>query len=118
MKVLIGADIPEAFQKLDIQSGDKGEPIVIKTPFGWAVFRSKSVCKSNSDQISVNSLSISIEEDLNNNLRSLWKKESEIIKVSDKDKLFQDDKNWFAHLDSMAVYKEGKYEVPMLWQED
>ena len=38
IKLLIGADIPEAFHQLDIKSGDKGEPVAIKTPFGWAIF--------------------------------------------------------------------------------
>ena len=45
IKVLIGADIPEAFHHLGIKSGDKGEPIAIKTPLGWTVFGSKGVCK-------------------------------------------------------------------------
>ena len=44
--------------------------------------------------------------------------DSEIIKASDEDGLSQNDKNCLAHLDSMTVYKEGKYEVPMLWQEE
>ena len=44
--------------------------------------------------------------------------DSEITKVSDEDGLFQDNKNCLVHLDSMTVYKEGKYEVPMLWQEE
>ena len=63
IKVLIGAGIPKAFHQLDIKSRDKREPIAIKTPFGWAVFDSKCVCKSNIKQISVNCLSISSEED-------------------------------------------------------
>ena len=118
VKVLIGLDIPEAFHQLDIKSGNKGEPIVIKTPFGWAVFGRQGVCKSNIKQISVNCLSISSEEDLNNTLRSFWKMDSEIIKVSDEEGLSQDDKNCLAYLDPMTVHKEGKYEVPMLWQEE
>ena len=118
IKMLIGADIPEAFHQLDIISGDKGEPIVIKRPFGWAVFGSKCVCKSNTNKISVNCLSISSEEDLNNTLKSLWKIDSETIKISDKDGLSQYDKNCLTHLDSMTVYKERKYEVPILQQEE
>ena len=116
--MLIGADIPDAFHQLDIKSGGKGECIAIKTPFGWEVFGSKGVCKSKFNQISVNCLLISSEEDLNNTLRSFWKMDSEIIKVSDEEGLSQDDKNCLACLESMTVYKEGKYEVPMLWQED
>ena len=68
---------------------------MIKTLFGWAVFGSECESKSNINQISVNCLSISREEDL-----------SEIIKVSDEDKLSQDDKNCVAHLDSITVYKK------------
>ena len=44
--------------------------------------------------------------------------DSEIIKVSDEEGLSQDHKNCLACLESMTVYKEGKYKVPMLWQED
>ena len=58
IKVLIGGDIPEVFYKLVIKPGDKGEPIAIKRPFGWTVFGSKCVCKSNITQISVNCVSI------------------------------------------------------------
>ena len=93
IKVLIGADIPAAFHQLHIKSGDKGKPIAIKTPLGWAVFGSKCVCKSNVNQISVNCLSISSEEDWNNTLRSFWKMDSEIIKVLAEEGLSQDDKN-------------------------
>ena len=103
LKVLIGADI---------------KPWRLKTSFGWAVFESKCLCKSNTNQISVNCLSISSEEDLNNTIRSFWKMDSEIIKVSDENGLSQDDKMCLAGLDSMTVYKEGKYEVRMLWQEE
>ena len=114
IKVLTGADIPEAFHKLDIKSGDKGEPIAIKIPFGWAVFGSKCMCKSHINQIAVNCLSISSEEDLNNTLKRFWKMDSEVIKVSDENGLSQDDKNCLARLDSMTLCEEGKYEVPML----
>ena len=62
-------------------------------------------------------MSISSEEDLNT-LRSFWKMNSETIKFSDEEGLSQDDKNCLACLDSMTVYKEGKYEVSMLWQEE
>ena len=40
--------------------------------------------------------------------------DSEIIKVSDEDGLYQDHKNCFACLDSIKVYKEGKFEVSIL----
>ena len=54
IRVLIGAQFTEAFHQLDIKSRDKGEPIGIKTPFGWAEFGSKCACKSNINQTSVN----------------------------------------------------------------
>ena len=76
------------------------------------------MCKSKINQISVNCLSISSEENLNNTLGSFWKIDSEIIKVSDEGGISQDDKNCLARFDSMTVYKEGKYEVLMLWQEE
>ena len=44
--------------------------------------------------------------------------DSEMIKVSDEDGLSQDNKDCFVCLDSMTVYKEGKYEVSVLWQEE
>ena len=44
--------------------------------------------------------------------------DSKIIKVSDEDRLSQDDKNCLASLDSVTVYTEGKYEVPVLRQEE
>ena len=59
------------------------------------------MCKSNINHVSVNCLSISSKEDLNNTLGSFWKMESEIIKVSDEDGISQNDKNCLAHLDSI-----------------
>ena len=44
--------------------------------------------------------------------------DSEIIKVAEEDGMSQDDKTCLTQLNKMAVYKEGKYEVPMLWQEE
>ena len=73
--------------------------------------------KSNFNQISVNFLSLSYEEDLNNTLRSFWKTDSE-IRVSDENGLFQYDKNCLTHLDSVARYNIGKCEVPILRQEE
>ena len=92
--------------------------MAIKTPFGWAVFGSKCLCKSNINQISVNCLSISSKEDLHNTLRSFWKMDSEIIKVSDEERLSQNDKNYLTHLDSMKMCEQGKYEVFILWQKE
>ena len=66
----------------------------------------------------MNCLSISSEEDLENTLRSFWKMDLKIIKVSDEDGLSQADKTCLARFDSITVYKEGKYETPMLWQEE
>ena len=106
IKVLIRADILETLHQLDVISGAKGKPIAIKTPFGWAVFGDKYVWKSNINHISVNCLSILSGEDLNNTLRSFGKMESEIIKISDENGLFQDYKNCLVCLDSTTVYKE------------
>ena len=63
IKKLIGADIPEAFYQQDINSGNKGELIAFKTTFGWTIFGRICVSKSNINQIFVNYLSISSEED-------------------------------------------------------
>lgn len=40
IKVLIWADIPEAFHQVDMKSGHKRQPIVIKKPVGCSVFAS------------------------------------------------------------------------------
>ena len=74
IKLLIGADIPEAFHQLDIKSGDKGEPLAIKTLRHHLVGQYLG--------------------DLENGLRN---------KVSDEDGLSQDDKNCLACLDSMTM---------------
>ena len=66
----------------------------------------------------MNFLSLSYEEDLNNTLRSFWKTDSEIMRVSDENGLSQYDKNCLTHLDSMTRYNIGKCEVPMLRQEE
>ena len=96
IKVVIGVDIPKVFNQLDIKSGDKGGPIAINTSFGWAIFGRKCVCKSSINQISLNCLSISSEEDLNKTVKSFWKMFSEITKVSDEDRLSQDGENCLA----------------------
>lgn len=66
----------------------------------------------------MNFLSLSYEEDLNNTLRSFWKTDSEIMRVSDENGLSQYDKNCLTHLDSVARYNIGKCEVPILRQEE
>ena len=72
------------------------------------------MCRSNINQTYINCFSISSEEDLSNTLRSFRKMDSKIFKVSDEDRLSRDDKNCLACLNLMTVYKEGKYDVPML----
>ena len=106
IKELIGTDILEAFQRLDIKLWDKREPTGSKTSFHWAVFRATGVCKSNTTHISVSCLSISSEENLNNTLRNFWEMDSAITNVSDEDKLSQDGKNCLAHLIQwQCIYK-------------
>ena len=70
--------------------------------------------KSNFNQISVNFLSLSCEEDLNNTLRRFWKTDSKTIRVSDANGLSKYDKNCLTRLDSMKRYNIEKCEVRML----
>ena len=72
------------------------------------------MCRSNINQTYINCFSISSEEDLSNTLRSFRKMDSKIFKVSDEDRLSRDYKNCLTCLNLMTVYKEGKYDVPML----
>ena len=61
IKMLIRAQSTEAFHQLHIKSRDKGEPIGIKTPFGWAEFGSKCACKSNINQTSMNCYNVALK---------------------------------------------------------
>ena len=36
--VLIGADVPDAHLYSEVRQGDKGQPLALKTAFGWTLF--------------------------------------------------------------------------------
>ena len=38
ISILIGADVPEAHLQLEVRRGSKGQPLAVKTPFGWCLF--------------------------------------------------------------------------------
>ena len=40
MTLVIGVDVPEAFMQLKISKRNKGKPLAIQAPFGWAIFGS------------------------------------------------------------------------------
>ena len=70
ISILIGADVPEAVLTYDVRQGNVGQPLAIKTMFGWTLF-GPSLYKGGSRSIHC-AVQFSEPEGVSQAVSSLW----------------------------------------------
>ena len=112
----IGADVPAALIQLHIRRGKQGQPLAVRTPFGWAIFgSSKTQVDDINEQVSVN---LTFTSELNDSVRKFWELDSKMEQHHNEVGLSQQDKECMKKLETNTKLVDGKYEVPMLWIND
>ena len=136
ISILIGADIPEAHLQLEARKGSKGQPYLVKTPFGWCLFGPKTKggesthCGAtyNADEIRsfweadekppsfrVNLLTTQEDRDLHENLEKFWVQEHCGIIADEEEVMSKEDVDASVVLDEETKNVGNRYQVPMLW---
>ena len=121
VQLLLGANVLEAVLQREARVGRPGEPVAIRTAFGWSLTGSFAgvvpehhrevmfVSKSKSQQS---------DEDLSNMLHDWWSTESFGTKPVDKHPVTLEDKKAMGILENTTQLKGGRYEVGLLWREE
>ena len=136
ISILIGADIPEAHLQLEARKGSKGQPYLVKTPFGWCLFGPKTKggesahCGAtyNADEIRsfwesdekppsyhVNLLTSQEDRDLHESLEKFWVQEHCGIIADEDEVMSKEDVDASEVLDKETKNVGNRYQVPMLW---
>ena len=110
--LVIGVDFPELVLHEKHIAGKSGEPYAIKTKLGWVLMGgSKSNLKN---AIESNNMSTSFI-----NPEHYWSVENYgPISKNDPIMMSKDEKQAMSILQTSAVLKNQRYEIPLLWKED
>ena len=113
--LVIGADVSEAFIQRDIKKGGDGQTLLIKTPFGRAIFGNNRNAELDvQSKVAVNT-AMTEDAELNENLKKFWGYGSKMELTGSKAGLSQNDMEFLKKLDESSILFDGKYQVPMLW---
>ena len=139
--ILIGSDVPEAQMHLQYQRGAEGQPLAVKTPFGWTLFgtsrrpdRSVQCGQTQAEEdvvntslqclwveeeepptVRINSLART-DEELHDSVETFWKQEQCGILPEKDTTMSQEDISALEIVDSGTQLINNRYEVLMLWK--
>ena len=147
ISILVGADVPESLLPVEVRRGTRGEPLAIKTVFGWTLF---GVVKTQAlethiahlqaiasqrenpaverlweddeeaqqvQKVSVNLIQINSDDALSQNLERFWVQENQAISPIRDTAMSTEDEEALRRLETETRFIDGHYEVPMLWKD-
>ena len=138
ISILIGGDVPEAHLHLEVRRGSEGQPLAIRTPFGWCLFGPKTQggegvhcgVTYNADEVQsfwdpdekppsyhVNLLTTREDEDLHQSLEKFWAQQHCGIVAEEDLAMSKEDVDASLVLEEETTNIGNRYEVPMLWSE-
>ena len=121
VQLLLGANVLEAVLQREARVGRPGEPVAIRTAFGWSLTGSfAGVVPEHHREVMFVSKSRpqQSDEDLSNMLHDWWSTESFGTKPVDKHPVTLEDKKAMGILENTTQLKGGRYEVGLLWREE
>jgi hypothetical protein len=115
VRILIGANIPQAHLQLEVREGRVGEPVAIKTLLGWCIMGVSSNDSRAAHSACVN-LTASHFEDLDRQIENFWRTESFGVAVNLKEARSVEDLRAMDTLQKGTQFLDGHFTVPMLWK--
>lgn len=109
--ILLGADVYSQIIQPGIKYGRPGEPIAMKTIFGWIL----SGKINHSTLTTVNSFHVSIESELDSTLKKFWELESVPNKILNSPEDIKCEQNF---IDSHTRDDSGRYTVSLPFREE
>ncbi|XP_043242111.1 uncharacterized protein LOC122391871 [Amphibalanus amphitrite] len=121
VQLLLGANVLEAVLQREARVGEPGEPVAIRTAFGWSLTGSlASVVPEHHREVMFvgRSPAEQSEEDLSTMLQNWWATESFGTKHTDEPVLTPDDEKALRILEKTTRHLGERYEVGLLWQDE
>ena len=116
VKLLIGANVPKAHIQIDNRLGPSDGIVAIQTVLGWCVMGPSMLNSCNRDA-HVN-LILEEQDQLSRQVEQFWSTESFGVTANFKKPTSMNDLRASDILKKGTVFKDGHFEVPMLWKDE
>ena len=119
VEVLLGANVLEAILQREVRVGQPGQPVAIRSHFGWALCGKISglVPPSGQHVMHVHRCT-SPEQDLNEMVQNWWSTESFGTTHSETKPTSHEDRRALQMLDQSTKLVDGQFESALLWKSD
>lgn len=114
VEVLLGANVMESLIQLDVRKGAPGQPIAIRTAFGWSI-TGQITHGQPGDGTGIHHLSCN---DLNQSLQEWWSTESFGTKYNIQFPTSKEDRKAMNVLEETTKFKDNRYECKLLWKNE
>ena len=114
--LLLGVDVPEALESLEVRKSEAGGPFAIKTKFGWTL----NGPLGRSKMRGVNCLfsqSNCCDEDVRLQLVKYFDREFDDSLSVNKKAMSVDDRKALKIVEDSICFKEGHYQIPIPWKD-
>ncbi|XP_043206456.1 uncharacterized protein LOC122372869 [Amphibalanus amphitrite] len=120
VEVLLGVNVIEAILQKEVRVGKAGQPVAIKTHFGWALTGSiASLTPTDQHHVMHIHRSTSQEDELNELLQNWWKTDSFGTSHDLKTETSHEDRRAIRILeDTTRLQDDGHFECGLLWKKD
>ena len=119
VQLLLGANVLEAVLQLEVKKGMAGQPVAIKTAFGWTLAGSvKGFIPERKRQVMFISRTSSGEDEMSNMLQQWWTTESFGSKFEGDDAKSPEDLRAVKVMENTTRRLDNRYETGLLWKSD
>ena len=118
VELLIGANVIEAVLQLEIRTGNPGDPVAIRTAFGWTLTGSVSELVPGHVRSVMFVHHMTEESSLCAKLQDWWDTESFGCRYEGRASRSQEDARAEEMLERTRKTPDGRYEVELLWKKD
>ena len=119
VEVLLGANVLEAILQREVRLGKPGQPMAIKSHFGWALCgRISSLVPTTGQHVMHVHRMTSREDELNEMVQTWWNAESFGTAYSESKPISQEDRRAVKILDEKTKLVDGCFEAALLWKSD
>ena len=113
VSLLIGSDVPQALEPLEIRRGQRGEPYATRTALGWVV--NGPIGRTGSAPHSASFITADVQ--LNEQFEKFCNMEFNDSAFSSKTSMSQEDRRALDVMNESIKLEEGHYEMALLWRQ-
>lgn len=119
VEVLLGANVLEGILQHEVRIGDAGQPVAIKTHFGWTLTGTiTSLVPASEHHVMHISRSVTDEDELGILVQKWWNTDLFGTTHAEKKPMSNEDRRAVQILERTAELVDGHVEAPLLWKDD